>query len=68
MYGAEVATDPEYPSQLRQNFAFFFGIRCQVKFLTCEISDFTPSAHAQSNILHIKYAKKFDDWGLGIRV
>jgi len=23
--------------------------RCQAKFLTCEISDFTPCAHAQSN-------------------
>jgi len=28
------------------------------KFLTCEISDFTPYAHAQNNILHIKYAEK----------
>ena len=27
--------------------------RCQAKFLTCEISDFTAYAHAQSNILHI---------------
>jgi len=25
--------------------------RCQSKFLTCEISDFTPCTHAQSNIL-----------------
>jgi len=41
---------------------------CQAKFLTCKISDFTPSAHAQSNILHIKYAKKIDDWGIGSRV
>jgi len=24
-----------------------------------------PCAHAQSNILHIKYADKTDDWGLG---
>ena len=29
-------------------------IQCQAKFLTCEISDFMPCAHAQSNILHIK--------------
>jgi len=36
-------------------------IRCQAKLMTCEISDFTPSAHAQSNILHIKYAEKTDD-------
>jgi len=26
-----------------------------------EISDFTPYAHAQSNILHIKYAEKTED-------
>jgi len=26
-----------------------------------EISDFTPYAHAHSNILHIKYASKTDD-------
>ena len=26
-----------------------------------EISDFTPYAHTQSNILHIKYAEKTDD-------
>jgi len=25
------------------------------------ISDFTPCAHAQSNIIHIKYAEKTDD-------
>jgi len=31
--------------------------RCPAKFLTCEISDFTPCAHAQSNILLIKYAE-----------
>jgi len=30
-------------------------------FLTCEISDFTPYAHAQSNIQHIKYSEKTDD-------
>jgi len=29
----------------------------QAKFLTCEISDFTPCAHAQSN-LQINYAEK----------
>jgi len=33
---------------------------CQAKFLTCEISDFTPCTHAQSNILHAKYADKTD--------
>jgi len=27
-------------------------IRCQAKFLTNEISDFTPCAHAQSIVLH----------------
>jgi len=32
-----------------------------VKFPTCEISDFPPCAHSQSNILHIKYAEKTDD-------
>jgi len=26
-----------------------------------EISDFTPCAHAQSNILHIIYAERTDD-------
>jgi len=35
--------------------------RFQAKFLTWEIFDFTPCAHAQSNILHIKYADKNDD-------
>jgi len=35
--------------------------RCQAKFLTCEISDITPCAHAHSNIIHIKYAEKTDD-------
>jgi len=34
--------------------------RCQAKFLTCEISDFTPCTHAQSNIVHTKYADKTD--------
>jgi len=33
-------------------------IRYQAKFLTCEISDFTPCTHAQSNILHTKCADK----------
>ena len=36
------------------------ALRCQAKFLTCEISDFMPCAHAQSNIVHIKYAEKTD--------
>ena len=35
--------------------------RCQAKFLTCEISDFIPCAHPQTNIPHVKYAKKSDD-------
>jgi len=46
-------------------------IRCQAKFMSCEISDFMPCEHAQiaqSNILHITYAKKIDDWALGFRV
>jgi len=29
--------------------------------VSSEISDFTPCAHAQSNILDIKYAEKTDD-------
>ena len=29
--------------------------------VSSKISDFTPYAHAKSNILHIKYAKKTDD-------
>jgi len=33
-----------------------------------EISDFTSCAHAQSDILHIKFAEKADDLGIGIRV
>jgi len=40
---------------------WYFTCRCQAKFLTCEISDLMPCAHAQSNILHIKYAEKTDD-------
>jgi len=35
--------------------------RCQSNFLTCEISDFTLYAHAQSNIQHIKYAENTDE-------
>jgi len=35
-------------------------LRCQAKFLTCEISDFTPCMHEQGNILHAKYADKTD--------
>jgi len=34
--------------------------RCQAKFLTCEIFDFIPCMHAQSYILHTKYADKTD--------
>jgi len=33
-----------------------------------EISDFTPCAHAQSIIIHMKYAEKTDDHGLGLSV
>jgi len=44
----------------------FVCFRCQTKFLTCEISDFTPCA--QSDILHIKYAEKIDDYGSGFSV
>jgi len=29
--------------------------------VSSEISDFTPYAHAQSNILRIKYVEKIDD-------
>jgi len=29
--------------------------------VSSEISDFTPYAHAQGNILHIKYSEKTDD-------
>jgi len=29
--------------------------------VSSEISDITPCAHAQSDILHIKYAEKTDD-------
>jgi len=28
--------------------------------VSSEISDFTPCTHAQSNILHVKYAEKID--------
>jgi len=30
--------------------------------VSSEISDFMPCAHAQSHILHIKYAEKTYDW------
>jgi len=42
--------------------------RCQAKFQTCEISNFTTCTHAQNNILHTKYADKSDFYGLGIDV
>jgi len=32
-----------------------------IKAVSSEISDFTPSMHAQSNLLYIKYAEKTDD-------
>jgi len=42
------------------------GFELQVSILALvsvsnEIYDFTPCAHAQNNILHIKYAAKTDD-------
>ena len=40
-----------------------FRFRRQAKFLTWEISDVSPCAHTQSNILRIKYAEKTDDYG-----
>jgi len=36
--------------------------------VSSKISHFTPCTHAQSNIIHIKYAEKSADVGLGIRV
>jgi len=36
--------------------------------VSSEISDFVPCAHAQRNILPIKYAENSDDWGLGFGV
>ena len=69
---AEMITEPEWRSGLRPEFAFWAGAgaginilsssrsRCQAKFLTCEISDFTPCTHAQSNILQRKHADKTD--------
>jgi len=36
--------------------------------VSSEISDFTPCAHAQSGISHIKYAEKTDDKGSGLSV
>jgi len=47
-------------SELLQILLNLDWIRCQAKFLTCEISDFTTCTHAQSNILHSKYADKSD--------
>jgi len=42
--------------------------RLQLRSVSSEISDFTPYAHEQSDILHIKYVEKSDDWGLGFDV
>jgi len=42
--------------------ALQFGDRCQAKFLTCEMSDFTPCAHAQSNILRVFLRKILGTW------
>jgi len=36
---------------------------CQANFLTCEISDIMPCAHALNNILHTKCTEKSDDLG-----
>jgi len=36
--------------------------------VSSEISDFTPCAHAQSNILHMKYGETTDDKGLGFSI
>jgi len=36
--------------------------------VSSEISDFTPCAHAQNDILHVKYADKTDDQGSGFSV
>jgi len=56
------------PASSQCNRCSCIGPRGQPKFLTCKISDFTPCKHAQStNILHIKFALKTDDKGLGIR-
>jgi len=35
------------------------------KPVSCEISDFMMCAHAQVNILHMKYTQKTDNYGLG---
>ena len=43
-------------------------IRCQAKFLTCEISDFTSCTYAQSNVLHTKNADKTYYKALGLRL
>ena len=52
-----------------------FTVRIQSKInkirhspVSSEISDFTPCTHAQTDILHDKYADKTDYQGLGIRV
>jgi len=36
--------------------------------VSSETSDFRPCTHAQSKLLHTKYADETDYWGLGIRV
>jgi len=41
---------------------------CEAKFLTSEIYDFTPCAHAQSDIRYIKYAEKTHDKCSGFSV
>jgi len=39
----------------------FLPIQVSKKFLICEIADFTPCAHAKSDIQRMKYVKKTDD-------
>jgi len=41
--------------------------RCQAKFPTCEIADFTPSAHAQSGTSDHVFRKRWN-WWLGVTV
>ena len=56
------------PASSESNRCSCVGPRGYAKFLTCEISEFTPCKHVQrTNILYIKFAEKTDDKGLGIR-
>jgi len=64
---AEVVRDPENRIRLRQYSTLSISSRirgrCQAIFFISDISDFTVCAHAQSDILHIKYIEKTDDLG-----